>query len=243
MHRHANSIEHIIALFVILALVLAGAAYAINFGIMRDAAPGGPEAWGQFGDYLGGLINPIVGIATVFLVVRTLRVTREESNQTRTEMQRQLNHFQKQQELEDLPKRLDGVLAAWNAAMDLPAIIFMRGDPDTGATRINASNQTYRAHLYHPRIVNEMSAVARGAEAHDARVWWNGNLEHFLHLLDELHAYCLDYEHRTESRDLTDYYRHRVQWPLRAFKAIQIVGLPVSEGLSVSLTFRDYVQN
>ncbi|NUA26121.1 putative phage abortive infection protein [Cupriavidus basilensis] len=35
-------------------------------------------AWGQFGDFLGGTINPVVGLATVILVLITVILQREE---------------------------------------------------------------------------------------------------------------------------------------------------------------------
>ena len=56
----------------IVALVLIGA-YAGYFGIFKSAPAGPPESWGQFGDFLGGLLNPVVGIVTIILLVQTLR--------------------------------------------------------------------------------------------------------------------------------------------------------------------------
>ncbi|MFY3433920.1 putative phage abortive infection protein [Achromobacter mucicolens] len=47
-------------------------AYWIYFGSMRNAPAGGPDSWGQFGDFLGGLLNPVVGTITIVLLVRTL---------------------------------------------------------------------------------------------------------------------------------------------------------------------------
>lgn len=37
-----------------------------------------PGDWGAFGDYVGGLVNPIVGIATVTLIFLTLILQRKE---------------------------------------------------------------------------------------------------------------------------------------------------------------------
>lgn len=41
-----------------------------------------PAAWGEFGDFLGGLINPIVGIVTVFLVFLSISIQRREFKQS-----------------------------------------------------------------------------------------------------------------------------------------------------------------
>ncbi len=37
-----------------------------------------PTEWGNFGDYVGGIVNPVAGIATVILVFLTLAVQRKE---------------------------------------------------------------------------------------------------------------------------------------------------------------------
>lgn len=47
-------------------------AYGIYFGLIRKQGTGGTDIWGQFGDFLGGLLNPIVGTITIILLVRTL---------------------------------------------------------------------------------------------------------------------------------------------------------------------------
>lgn len=63
-----------------LAVVL----YYSNFGgrsLSED-----PEQWGQFGDFLGGVINPVVGLVTVFLVIVSISVQRKELAATVEEM-------------------------------------------------------------------------------------------------------------------------------------------------------------
>ncbi|EFF76086.1 hypothetical protein HMPREF0004_2571 [Achromobacter piechaudii ATCC 43553] len=48
------------------------AAYLVYFKFYLDAPAGGADSWGQFGDFLGGLLNPVVGTVTIVLLVRTL---------------------------------------------------------------------------------------------------------------------------------------------------------------------------
>ncbi|MDH2052547.1 putative phage abortive infection protein [Achromobacter marplatensis] len=57
---------------IIAGLVLM-AAYGIYFGLIKKASGGGPDSWGQFGDFLGGLLNPVVGTITIVLLVHTLQ--------------------------------------------------------------------------------------------------------------------------------------------------------------------------
>lgn len=47
-----------------------------------------PAHWGQLGDYVGGLVNPVVGLATVILVFLTLILQRYELQQSLTELKR-----------------------------------------------------------------------------------------------------------------------------------------------------------
>src|SRR4051812_44080053 len=61
------------------------AAYFSRFGTLPDKS----EAWGQFGDFMGGVVNPFVGIFTILLLIRTLRLQRQELAETRAEMVRQ----------------------------------------------------------------------------------------------------------------------------------------------------------
>lgn len=70
---------------------LAGIAAVIAYLIVFRHQPlGGPEEWCELGDYLGGVINPVVGIVTVVLVVMTLRVTRAEAQAARAQIAEQL---------------------------------------------------------------------------------------------------------------------------------------------------------
>lgn len=47
------------------------------------------DAWGQFGDFIGGILNPVVGLITLLLLVRTLELQRKELQEQRQEISRQ----------------------------------------------------------------------------------------------------------------------------------------------------------
>lgn len=49
---------------------------------------GDPQHWGQLGDYVGGLVNPVVGLATVILVFLTLLLQRHELQASLAELKR-----------------------------------------------------------------------------------------------------------------------------------------------------------
>ncbi len=45
-----------------------------------------PSDWGAFGDYIGGLVNPVVGLATVILVIFSINIQRRELRASLQEM-------------------------------------------------------------------------------------------------------------------------------------------------------------
>lgn len=67
------------------------AAYFISFGLGAiDKLPwGGPSSWGEFGDFFGGLLNPVVGMVTIVLLVRTLEAQLDALDLQRKELRLQ----------------------------------------------------------------------------------------------------------------------------------------------------------
>lgn len=68
-----------------LAAVVAAAAYIFKFGSHGFSSDQG--VWGQFGDFIGGVVNPSVGLATVFLLLITVILQRKELRNSIAEMQ------------------------------------------------------------------------------------------------------------------------------------------------------------
>lgn len=66
--------------FVVGVFAVATSFYRDQFGTSRssDAA-----VWGQFGDFIGGVVNPMVGLVTIVLLLATLRSQREQLDQAK----------------------------------------------------------------------------------------------------------------------------------------------------------------
>ncbi|MDT3319258.1 hypothetical protein Q4Q52_05685 [Shewanella sp. SP1S2-4] len=97
----------------LLALLLIGL-YFLNF---HSGVPD-QEKFGQFGDYLGGVLNPILGFATVILLVHSLKIQSKELSLTRDElarssdaMQRQVNHLEQEAKLNELMRVITDIRA------------------------------------------------------------------------------------------------------------------------------------
>lgn len=213
----------------------------------RRYSLGGPEAWAQFGDYFGGLVNPVVGIVTVILVVRTLNATRAESDLTRLEMRAQtalfsaqLERYDKEKKLAELQKRLDGALVAWNAALsqqhgDLRSDLL----PDS---EIFGTPYTFGKIFGEANILTEIDeAKASGnpwTYVYGRR--WAARAEGTANLLREIALYCIEYDEEAGDRLLTDFYRRRVAQGLRVLSAVGLVQPKTFDALRIGqLTFAD----
>lgn len=76
--------RRVIALY---GLLVAGA-FAIWFPLVQGASPSETIAeWGQFGDYIGGLLNPVVALFAFYWLTRSVKIQKEELSETKTALQ------------------------------------------------------------------------------------------------------------------------------------------------------------
>ena len=84
--EHTKFIDDVfkMATFVFVVAVLAIAAYMYWFRSHKISTD--PGDWGAFGDYVGGLINPAVGLVTVILIIVSISMQRKELHNSLVEM-------------------------------------------------------------------------------------------------------------------------------------------------------------
>lgn len=82
-----RTVVKVVWLFVLASLILVVGVYVYEF---HTHPIGQPEHFAQFGDYVGGLLNPLIGISTIFLLVYSINVQIEELKLTREELSSQL---------------------------------------------------------------------------------------------------------------------------------------------------------
>lgn len=56
------------------------------FSFRGHSRSSNPEMWAAFGDYMGGVLGPVLGLLTIILLVQTLRQTDEALAQSREEL-------------------------------------------------------------------------------------------------------------------------------------------------------------
>lgn len=62
--------------------------YYLNFGV-EGSLSAKTEVWGQFGDYVGGVVNPILSFVTIYLLIQSIGLQRESNDSLVNEIQRQ----------------------------------------------------------------------------------------------------------------------------------------------------------
>lgn len=73
----STHIAFIIFVFVILAYV--GKLWLLSGGALADD----PEAWGQFGDYVGGLLNPLIAFLAFYWLTQSVLLQKQELAETK----------------------------------------------------------------------------------------------------------------------------------------------------------------
>ena len=76
-----------------LAITAIGAAligaYFVYFALMLDQPPAdNADKWGAFGDFVGGLLNPIVAFAAFYWLTQSVKLQRRELSETREELRK-----------------------------------------------------------------------------------------------------------------------------------------------------------
>jgi len=73
-----NNLINRISLFVVIGVIIVISTYMIQFVYSKGYDLGGTTAFGEFGDYIGGILNPLLGFATVILLIYSIRLQMKE---------------------------------------------------------------------------------------------------------------------------------------------------------------------
>jgi len=214
-----------------IALLLIAAIGGTYYNSFADYPAGGPPTWGEFGDYFGGVANPILGLATVILVVLTLRATRKAALETSIALEEQLKQLKTDARLKDLHRRIEGAYNTWNDFVESRTIV--------GKFAFETFNNPIFGQHKLADIISEQNCFAY------AMTWQENGISptHRSDLLGiffdgmtvllELAEYCDDYDRVTNDRKLTDFYRRRVERAIRLMKYLKLID--VNEATFASL--------
>lgn len=74
--------------FVAGILVFLISAYGIWFGLVNNRPwdEGDPSTWGTFGDFIGGILNPVVALCALYWLTRSIEIQQQELSETKNEL-------------------------------------------------------------------------------------------------------------------------------------------------------------
>lgn len=99
--------------------------YYLNFGI-NNTLSDKTDVWGQFGDYVGGVINPILSFITIVLLINSLNLQREANTSLLNETKRQ----EKMEEFKKFEVRFFNLIESQQANFDKLHIVLNTIDGD-----------------------------------------------------------------------------------------------------------------
>lgn len=188
--------------------------YFVAFG----PTPSDSQAvWGAFGDFVGGTVNPIAAVVTVYLLWRTYHAQRDELQATRNELQNQNKHLATQAELTDIKRAIEEAYGVWQSLTE-PAYYghsglsqglqpVLLGGPNEPKVR-RGDVLCDQAH------VQSILRVAAGHSEWEPRIRedWTINFAGIPYILAEISTYLADYDVLILGGDsrLTDFYRQRL---------------------------------
>lgn len=145
--------------------------YVLKFGTSLSSDR---DEWGVFGDYLGGVLNPLVGIVTVLLVLINVRLQRQELKNSIQEM-RSSNKALKEQNAAMEVQGFQNTFFSWlnsyhNIVGNFEVTGSMGGPPYRGHAalsyikRFELNNETYLQNLFDLLNTSDKGRFRNGLE-------------------------------------------------------------------------------
>lgn len=77
-------------------------ALVFYFGNFNNGLSNDQSVWGAFGDFLGGILNPVLTFTTVYLLIRSLEAQRQTLSHSEQQLSEAKNTFELQQKTEQI---------------------------------------------------------------------------------------------------------------------------------------------
>jgi len=194
--------------------------------------------WASFGDYIGGVLNPVVALTSVWLLFKAYMQTRETVGLLRE----QNAALSDSENLRRLERRMDGIVDEWRRFLSLPATL-PKTEFESGSF-LGRENRLTTCNFL--RWYDQMRR-ASGAKP-NPRIMedWSEPLAELLHLLDELVLNLEMHGKLSETAEQgsvvkttgefsnSDYYKRRVQEVARILNSVGLVEDSLMNKLLVS---------
>lgn len=114
----------------IIVFIVTISTYALNF--LSYSFSDDPAEWGQFGDFIGGCVNPLLGLLTIWLLLATLNQNDEALALSREELRLAIEELKRGQAIQ---------AATEHALNEQLKLAQKKADFETSATLLNFFNQ------------------------------------------------------------------------------------------------------
>lgn len=195
--------------------------YFFKFGgsLSSDA-----ERWGQFGDYVGGILNAIFGLLAFLAILLTIRLQLQELRENRLETRR----AELQRVIQSLGTDLQTVLAK-PVTCETPWIWGNRPEASAGIrevplrTLLLSDGIDWKRYLAELQTSTKFRLSQAGELVQDRDVWLQAysGLDTLMRVLEE-------YQRIGGQESLVSYYRNRYQSPLARFQESEESTVPAT---------------
>lgn len=205
------------------ALVLLS--YIVFFYLYNSFEFGGTQEWGEFGDYFGGILNPVIGLATAYLVLETIRLNKIEFEKSRHYLAEQITIIQRNASIEIQDRRLQHLWRIWEKLLEkqIPLLLPVKINESGSYTTREYAKELFKKILCDYYLINHIINYKKSNEIGYIRDTWRNSLYDEIRLIKELNNYCLELDKTDPSRIVTDFYRNRFWITARLFIAIEII--------------------
>lgn len=159
--KHPYRVIFILVGFALLTMILA----YVNGPRTQEDVLGGPTQFGQFGDYLGGILNPIFGFITVCLLLEARKVNDRQAADTKAELKLTRDEYNRQQlenaleallakHIELLRKPVDKDFFLGTDLLDPTIEVILKRDELTGDGRAKQLGLGYDANVLPPDLAS-----------------------------------------------------------------------------------------
>lgn len=117
-------VKEYIAYAAILILIIYLAYFSWFYFILDYGLSGNPEVWGQFGDYIGGILNPLLSFVSIALLIKSL-ILQHEAN---SDLKVQLGNNERLEKLKSFELLFFNLISSQKNLFDLLEISFKATD-------------------------------------------------------------------------------------------------------------------
>lgn len=131
-------------LFAAISMFLVVVAYVVRFfGVLGYPLADKADVWGQFGDYLGGSLNPLLSFITILLLIKSMNLQKQENADLREEV----NENRRTEKLRSFSVLFFNMIASQKALLDsftVDAVSTVQGIRPGVSSIIHVENEVER---------------------------------------------------------------------------------------------------